>query len=66
MLHPPQAKAKCHSSCVVFEARSSALAPFLALKRYYKPNLIKPALVSPVGEVLIGALRCANAPYDYG
>jgi hypothetical protein len=54
----------------VFEARSSALAPFLALKRYYKPNLmcqlrksysakngahqgyykpnlIKPALVSP-------------------
>jgi hypothetical protein len=31
---------KCHTTCVVFEVRSSAKALKMALKRYYKPDLI--------------------------
>jgi hypothetical protein len=41
---------KCHTTCVVFEARSSALAPFLALKRYYKPHLMCQLRKSCIGK----------------
>ena len=30
----------CHTNRVIFEARSSALAPYLALKRYYELSLM--------------------------
>ena len=33
-------KAKCHTTCIIFEVRSSALAPDIELKRYYEPNLM--------------------------
>jgi HTH-type transcriptional regulator / antitoxin HigA len=40
-------KAACHITRVAFEACSSALAPNIALKRYYKPFFNVPAFVSP-------------------
>jgi hypothetical protein len=42
-------KAKCHTTCVVFEARSSALFAFFSAKALLQTQFNVPALVSPDG-----------------